>query len=265
MTDRATLPRWDPAQYARFEAQRDRAALDLIHQIPQDLTPREIWDLGCGAGQHAALLRTRHPGAAVHGLDSSPEMIGKARALDAAIDWRVGDIAGWTPDRPADLILANASLQWLERHDQLLPALVRNLSSGGVLAVQMPLAYETRHHGLLRQVAAEGPWAQVLAGASYLPPLLAPEAYYDILSTDCDVIDVWSTTYLHVLTGETAVLEWMRGTALRPHLTALAGDPDLSRAFQAALGDALGRAFPMRTDGTTLLPFPRLFLMGRRR
>ncbi|MBX3476200.1 MAG: methyltransferase domain-containing protein [Brevundimonas sp.] len=265
MIDRATSPQWDPAQYARFEAQRDRAALDLIRQIPEDLTPREIWDLGCGAGQHAALLRMRHPAAAVHGLDSSPEMIGKARALDAAIDWRVGDIDGWTPDRPVDLILANASLQWLECHDRLLPALVRNLSSGGVLAVQMPMAYETRHHGLLRQVAGEGPWAQVLAGASHLPPLPTPETYYDILSTGCDAIDIWSTTYLHVLTGENAVLEWMRGTALRPHLTALAGDPDLSRAFQDALGDALARAFPMRADGTTLLPSPRVFLTGRRR
>lgn len=258
-------PVWDPRQYARFEAERDRAALDLMLRLPDDLAPREIWDLGCGAGQHAALMRRRHPDAAVHGLDSSAAMLDMARALDPGVDWRLGDIAAWTPDRPVDLIFANASLQWLADHEVLVPGLAAKLAPGGVLAIQMPLAWDTRHHRLLRETAARGDWAAALAGVERLPLLPEPADYYALLAGTCESMDIWSTTYLHALTGEDAVLEWMRGTALRPYLTALADDPALSAAFEDALGDALSTAFPMRPDGVTLLPFPRLFLVARRR
>lgn len=258
-------PVWDPRQYNRFEAQRDRAALDLLVRLPEDLDLAEIWDLGCGTGQHAALLKRRHPNARVHGMDSSAAMLEQARALSADVDWSVGDITTWRPQRPADLILANASLQWLPDHAALFAHLAGALAPDGLLAVQMPMAWETRHHTLMRETAVEGPWASVLAGVAAIAPLLSAEAYYEALSPLCDDIDIWSTTYLHVLGGDDAVLEWMKGTALRPYLTALAGDPAMRDAFLSALGARLSQAFPRRADGTTLLPFPRLFLIGRRR
>lgn len=261
----AAPPAWDPRQYRRFEAERDRAALDLLLRLPDDLEPREIWDLGCGAGQHAALLKRRHPQARAHGLDSSAGMLEQARALATDVVWLEGDIAGWRPERPADLILANASLQWLPDHASLLPRLAAALAPGGVLAVQMPLAHESRHHGIMRATAARGPWAERLRDVDVIAPLLAPEAYYDGLAALCEDIDIWSTTYLHVLEGEDAVLEWMKGTALRPHLTALADDPAMRTAYLSALADALSAAFPRRPDGRTILPFPRLFLVARRR
>lgn len=257
-------PVWDPAQYGRFEAERDRAALDLLVRLPDDLAPREIWDLGCGAGQHAALLRRRHAAARVHGLDSSAAMLEQARALDAGVDWRQGDIADWAPSVPVDLIFANASLQWLPDHETLLARLAGALAPGGVLTVQMPMARETLHHRTMRAVAADGPWAGRLADRETLKALLAPEAYYDVLARTCRSVDIWSTTYLHPLTGPDAVLEWMKGTALRPHLTALADDPAMRTAYLFALGEALSEAFPPRPDGVTLLPFPRLFLLARR-
>ena len=259
------IPLWDPRQYNRFEAQRDRAALDLLVRLPEDLDPAEIWDLGCGTGQHAALLKRRHPNARVHGLDSSIAMLEQARALSADVDWSVGDIATWAPDRPADLILANASLQWLPDHTALFAHLAGALAPGGLLAVQMPMAWETRHHTIMRETAAEGPWASVLTGVDTIAPLLPTEAYYEALAPLCDDIDIWSTTYLHVLTGENAVLEWMKGTALRPYLTALAGDPAMQEAFLTTLGGRLSAAFPRRAQGQTLLPFPRLFLVAQRR
>ncbi len=262
MTD--TPPAWDPQQYSRFEAERDRAALDLLLRLPGDLAPREIWDLGCGAGQHAALLKRRHPGAVVHGLDSSPDMLARARTLGADVDWRQGDIATWSPEVPADLILANASLHWLPDHPALLRRLADAMAPGGALAIQMPMAHETRHHTLMRAVAAEGPWAASLAGVETIAPLLAPEACYEVLAGACDAIDVWATTYLHALTGPDAVLEWMKGTALRPYLAAL-DDPAMRTAYLSALGARLCAAFPTRPDGVTLLPFPRFFLVARRR
>ncbi|QBX38126.1 methyltransferase domain-containing protein [Brevundimonas sp. S30B] len=259
-----TDPRWDPGQYSRFEVERDRAVLDLMLRLPPDLSPREIWDLGCGTGQHAAILRRRHPEASVHGLDSSIDMLEQARAADPLIDWRQGDIADWTPETPPDLILANASLQWLPDHQTLLSRLAGSLAPGGVLAVQMPMAFETRHHSILRAVAAEGPWASTTAPVRPLQPLLTMQQTYDLLSSVCDEIDLWSTTYLHVLTGEDAVLEWMKGTALRPYLTILEATA-WTEAFLSTLASRLSDAFEQRADGTTLLPFPRLFLIARRR
>ena len=260
-----TAPQWDPAQYSRFEAQRDRAALDLLVRLPEDFAPREIWDLGCGTGQHAALLKRRHPQANVHGLDSSAAMLDQARALSDDVDWSLGDIATWAPDRPADLIFANASLQWLPEHEPLFHRLAKALAPGGVLAVQMPLSWDTLHHRLMRETVAEAPWASRFADVTARVQAMSPEAYYDVLAPLCDDVDIWSTTYLHVLAGENAVLEWMKGTALRPYLTALDGDPPARDAFLTALGERLAAAFPRRADGVTLLPFPRLFLLAQRR
>ena len=260
-----TAPQWDPAQYSRFEAQRDRAALDLLVRLPEDFAPREIWDLGCGAGQHAALLKRRHPEARVHGMDSSAAMLDQARALSDDVDWSVGDIATWAPERPVDLIFANASLQWLPDHAPLFRRLAEALAPGGVLAVQMPLSWDTLHHRLMRETVAEEPWASRFAEVTARVQVMSPEAYYDVLAPLCDDVDIWSTTYLHVLAGDKAVLEWMKGTALRPYLTALDGDPTARDAFLAALGGRLSAAFPRRPDGATLLPFPRLFLVAQRR
>ena len=262
MTD--ATPVWDPRQYGRFDGERDRAALDLLVRLPEGLEPREIWDLGCGTGQHAALLKRRHPKAVVHGLDSSAAMLEQAARRETTIDWVQGDIAGWRPTRPVDLIFSNAALHWLPDHQGLLARLVDTLAPGGVLAVQMPMARETRHHGLLRAVAGEGAWAEALAAVPRMAALPPTETYYDVLARDCGTVDIWATTYLHALTGPDAVLEWMKGTALRPYLSALAGDAPMQAAFVSALGVALSGAFPPRSDGVTLLPFPRLFLVARR-
>lgn len=262
MTD--TPPAWDPQQYSRFEGERDRAAHDLMARLPDGLSPREIWDLGCGAGQHAVALKRRWPEARVRGLDSSPAMLEQARGSGADIDWRLGDIAGWAPERPADLIFANASLHWLPDHEALFRRLTAAVAPGGILAVQMPMAHGTHHHRLMREVAADGPWAAALAGVATAAPLLEPEAYYSVLAEGCGDIDIWSTTCLQALTGPDAVLEWMKGAALRPFLAALT-DAVMRRSYLDALGERLSGAFPRRPDGVTLMPFPRLFLVARRR
>ena len=266
MTTAASDPvHWDPDTYARFEAERDRAALDLLVRLPHDLDPHVVWDLGCGDGHHASLLKRRYPAAEVRGLEQSADMLAGAGARDDTVHWHQGDIADWEPSRRVDLIFANAALQWVDDHQDLFPRLAGQLAPGGVLAVQMPMAFETRHHMLMRQVAAEGPWAGRLGGVPTIAPLLTAETYCDRLAGTCADIDIWSTTYLHALTGEEAVLNWMSGTALRPYLTALADTPELKADYLDALGEALRRAFPKRADGVTLLPFPRLFLLARAR
>ncbi len=265
MTAAPRDPSWDPDQYDRFEAERDRAALDLLVRLPPDLEPRTVHDLGCGTGRHAALLKRRWPGAEVRGLDRDPAMLDACRSRPEGVIWEQGDVADWSPDRPVDLIFANASLHWAPDHAALFPRLARRLSRGGVLAVQMPIQAGTRHHQVVAEVAADGPWAGRLARLARVPrPLLTAEAYHDLLSPTCGEVDLWSTTYLHEIHGPDPVLEWLKGAGLRPHLAALADDPRLTRDFLSRLGAALSDAFPARAGGAALLPFPRLFLVARR-
>lgn len=256
--------RWDPAQYDRYKAWRERPANDLIAQIPADLQPREVWDLGCGTGEQAALFKRRWPDATVHGLDTSPDMLAKGRARPEAVDWVEGDAATWTPERPADLIFTNAALQWLPDHAGLFPRLAGFLAPGGVLACQMPVSYVGEQHRLLRETAVDGPWAGRLAGVAGVRPLGEPADYYDWLAPVCAQVDVWTTTYLHALEGEDAVLEWMAGTGLRPYLQAFSSETERA-TFLDAYRARLSRAFPRRADGTTLFAFQRLFLVARAR
>jgi trans-aconitate 2-methyltransferase len=255
---------WDPAQYERYKAYRDRPALDLMVQIPGDRKYREIWDLGCGTGEHAALLKRRHPEARVHGLDSSTEMLARARARPDDVDWVEGSIADWRPQVAPDLIFTNAALQWLPDHAALIPRLVGALAPGGVFACQMPQSYDTAWHVLLRETAEDGPWAAGLADKVGVRRIGSPQDYYGWLEPLCDQVDIWSTTYLHALSGDDPIVDWMLGTALRPYVDALSSDADRSD-FLDAYRARLAPVFPKRPDGTTLLPFPRLFLAALRR
>lgn len=258
------MPSWDPAVYERYKAYRDRPALDLMLRLPADLAPRDIWDLGCGTGEHAALLARRHPDAWVHGLDSSPAMLEEAKARDADVDWRLGDIAAFKPEKPVDLIFTNAALQWLPDHAALFPRLAGLLAPGGVFACQLPIAYESRHHAVLREVAEEGAWAPLTRDARVIQPTPSMAEYHRWLAESCDEIDIWATTYLHALSGPDPVIDWMGGTALRPYLDVL-GDEGLRKDFLDRLRARMAEAFPPEPDGVTLFPFQRLFMVARAR
>ena len=257
------MPSWDPDTYDRFKTERDRPALDLLLRIPADLEPCEVWDLGCGAGEHAAVLAARHPAARVHGLDSSAQMLERARARKTSVQWVQADFAAFAPQVAPNLIFTNAALHWTDGHDRLFPSLVSHLATGGVFACQMPISHGAEWHVLLRAVAAEGPWADRLKDLSGVQPVAAPERYYDWLAPLCAEIDIWSTTYLHVLEGADPIVEWMRGSGLRPYLDALT-DAAERDAFLAAYRRRLAGMSPQRADGTTLFAFPRLFMLARR-
>lgn len=257
------MPSWDPDIYERYKAYRDRPALDLMVQIP-DRRFREIWDLGCGAGEHAALLALRHSTARVHGLDSSPDMLRQAKNRQSDVDWVLGGVEDFSPTTPPDLIFTNAALQWLPDHETLFPRLAGLLERGGVFACQMPMAFETQHHAILRETAEEGPWSSLTRDARRINPTPALDDYYGWLSGVCGEVDLWTTTYLHALEGDDPLVDWMRGTALRPYLDALAQDEMLLEAFLEAFRTRIAAAFPPRADGVTLFPFPRLFMVAVR-
>jgi len=250
---------WDPDRYRRYAGHRYRPGLDLIARIPP-IAPSTVIDLGCGTGELTAALAERFPTARVTGLDSSPEMLAKARAAFPAIDWVGGDIRHWRPTAPVGLIYTNAALHWVDGHDRLFPRLVGALAPGGVLACQMPRNFAAPSHRLMREVAADPRWAGRIALLA--EPVAAPEAYWDVLTPIAEDLDIWQTEYLQALSGEHPVLDWVRSTALRPVFDALEGAQ--LEAFLAAYRARLAAAYPRRADGTTLFPFNRLFVVARR-
>ncbi|MBO9709661.1 MAG: methyltransferase domain-containing protein [Caulobacter sp.] len=257
------MPTWDPDVYQRYKSYRDRPALDLMLRIPRDLAPREIWDLGCGTGEHAALLAARHPDARVHGLDSSAEMLERAKGQSGRVDWVLGDIASFRPEVAPDLIFTNAALQWVGDHATLFPRLMATLAPGGVLACQIPVVLDEGWRRSLRETAGEGPWVERLAKVDRVRTRTDPRDYHDWLSPLSEDLDVWMTTYVHALGGEDPIVDWTSGTSLRPYLEALT-DPEEKAAFLAAWRSRLAADYPRRDDGVTLFPFPRLFIVARR-
>ncbi|WP_238016047.1 methyltransferase domain-containing protein [Dactylosporangium sp. AC04546] len=255
---------WDPQQYSRFADERARPFHELVARIPTQSAVAVV-DLGCGPGTMTATLAARYPDAAVLGIDSSPDMIAAAEALATPqLRFQLGDIGAYQPSRGSiDVIVANASLQWVGDHATLLPVLAAALDSGGTLAFQVP----TVGVEPIEQVASSPRWAPLLSsalsgtGPRSSSPVLSASEYIGILAGAGLSVDAWETTYHHVLPGEDPVLEWFSGTGLRPYFDALSGT-DLAD-FRAEMAAALREAYPRHPFGT-VLPFPRLFVVAHR-
>ena len=254
---------WSPSQYSAFEDERTRPSRDLVAAIPGAPAGR-MCDLGCGPGNSTEVLAARFPDAALEGLDSSPEMVAAARARMPGVRFTVADIRAWDDTGPFGVLLANAVLQWLPDHAALLPRLMARLAPGGSLAVQMPDNLDEPAHRLMREVARDGPWAAKLAGAAGMRTGMGtPGWYYGVLRPGCSRVDVWRTTYHHVLPGGAgAVVEWFKGSGLRPFLAPL--DEAERAGFLARYRTLVADAYPALPDGAVLLPFPRLFMVGTR-
>ncbi len=257
------MTRWNPARYLRHAGPRLRPALDLLARI--DLaSPATAVDLGCGTGTSTRLLAERWPDCRLRGIDNSAAMLDQARSETGAIDWVLGDIGAWTAEAPVDLLFSNAALHWVPDHASLLPRLFAQVAAGGVLAVQAPRFGELAAHRAIESVATSAAWRDRLGGAVPDRPVLAPAAYYDLLAGSAARIDIWETDYLQIMEGPDPVLDWTRGTALRPYLSGLDDDPAARDAFLADCRTALAAAYPRRPDGITLFPFRRLFLIAVR-
>ncbi|WP_394002488.1 trans-aconitate 2-methyltransferase [Luteimonas sp. WGS1318] len=250
---------WSARQYSRFEDQRTRPARDLVAAIPDTRVHRAV-DLGCGPGNSTAVLAARYRGAAILGLDSSADMIRAARARLPEIAFEVADITDWRADAPVDVILANASLQWLPDHARLYPQLLAQLAEGGCLAVQTPDNLDTPPHRVARALAASARWAPTLGEIAH-PPRHPAAWYHALLTPLCRRVDLWRTTYFHPLPDHGAVVEWFEGAALGPYLAPL--DDGARREFLDAYRAGIAQALPAQADGTVLLPFPRLFVVAQ--
>lgn len=256
---------WDPDQYRRFAGERSRPFSELIARIGAE-APGYVADLGCGPGNLTAVLAERWPDAEVAGVDSSPEMIAAAAAeADRAgrrLSFTLGDLRDWQPSRPPDVVVSNAALQWVPDHLEVISRWAGMLPAGGWLAFQVPGNYDQPSHVILRELATSDRWRPLLDGVQLNRQSASPGEYLRLLARAGCEVDAWETTYLHVLPGEDAVLEWYRGTGLRPVLTALG--PELAAEFAAAYGRRARAAYPPAPYGT-VLPFRRVFAVARRR
>ncbi|RPK63770.1 Trans-aconitate 2-methyltransferase [Streptomyces sp. ADI96-02] len=263
-----TAPTWDPHQYLRHADRRTRPFHDLLARIgdlPGRPAPR-VADLGCGAGNVTALLADRWPTARVTGYDNSPQMLAEAaaHARPPLLDFAEADAATWTPTETYGLIVSNAALQWIPDHADLFPRWLDALAPGGTLAFQVPGNFTAPSHTLLARLRASDRWRPLLHGAGeHTAAVLDPADYLTRLQDLNCTADVWETTYLQTLHGDDPVLDWVKGSALRPVLTALADDPEAREAFLADYRTLLHDAYPPGPHGT-VFPFRRVFAVARK-
>jgi trans-aconitate 2-methyltransferase len=250
---------WDPDRYLTYADERGRPFVELVSRIGAT-APTEVVDLGCGAGNLTGLLAERWPDAHVVGLDSSPEMIAAAQGLGQSVAYAVADLREWQPERPVDVLVSNATLQWVPGHLELLPSLVAAVEPGGWFAFQVPANFDEPSHTIRAELAAEAPYAEHTTNVAR-PSSHDPAVYYDALTAAGCSVDVWETTYTHVLRGDDPVFTWVSGTGARPTLQAL--PVDLRPRFEAEFKRRLAAAYPARADGSVLLPFRRVFAVAR--
>ncbi|MFI8521509.1 trans-aconitate 2-methyltransferase [Streptomyces sp. NPDC085481] len=270
----SAAPTWDPQQYLRHSGHRTRPFLDLLARIPQlpnHGRPARIADLGCGPGNVTVLLADRWPDAHITGLDLSPEMLERAEKDWAGttsgggwLDFRPADAAHWTPEEPYDLIVSNAALQWVPNHPESFATWIDGLRPGGTLAFQVPGNFTAPSHALLGELCESPEWRDRIGdqGRRFVH-ILDPDEYLQRLTELGCETDVWETTYYQMLVGEDPVLDWVKGTALRPVLTALKDDRGAADAFLAQYRERLREAYPPGPHGTAF-PFRRIFALARK-
>lgn len=251
---------WDPSLYLRFDTERTQPCIDLVARINLE-NPLNIVDLGCGPGNSTAVLARRWPQARITGVDSSEEMLAQARREQPGGRFELGDVAAWAPESAVDLVFSNALMQWVKDHDQQLPRQLSWVHPGGLLAMQIPYHLESEAHKVIRETVSRERWAAKIGdpGASF--DIRPPEQYYEILAGRVQRVDIWITHYIHVLDSVDAVIEWVRGTGLRPVLAKL--EPSEQTEFLGELRQTAAGVFRPQSDGRVLFHFPRLFLLAQ--
>ncbi|MGB5532472.1 MAG: methyltransferase domain-containing protein [Acidimicrobiia bacterium] len=249
---------WDPDRYLRFADHRARPGAELLARVPE-IDARQIVDLGCGTGSLTALLARRWPAAHVAGVDASAEMVERAHRDHHAITWTIGDIATWAPDEPIDLIFSNAALHWVDNHERLFGRLRSFLADDSVLAAQMPDNWDAPTHRIPAEVLDSGCWPDAARTALMRDRLSPAEMYARWVQPA--TVDMWRTTYFHHLSGDNPVWAWVTGSVLRPVLAKL--DPASRDRFAQQCKTLYRAAYPADSEGTTTLPFSRLFVIAQ--
>jgi trans-aconitate 2-methyltransferase len=256
------MPTWDADLYLKFASERTQPSLDLIART-NVASPARIIDLGCGPGNSTKMLRQRWPKADITGLDSSVEMIAAASLAHPTEKWALADAATWKADALFDVVFSNATLQWLPDHARLFPHLMAQVAPAGALAVQIPAHYQSPLHQVALEVAQDSTWCHLMEAPCNALTEEHPAFYYDVLQPLAARLDIWETEYYHLIDSPQAIVNWFRGTGLRPFLEALENE-EQKQCFQQMLLGGYTQAYPRQKDGRVLFPFRRLFIVAYR-
>jgi trans-aconitate 2-methyltransferase len=254
------MPTWDANLYLKFGNERTQPSLDLVSRI-QIPNPKRLIDLGCGPGNSTQSLRQRWPEAEVIGLDSSPDMIAAAQQAYPNGKWILADAATWTADSPFDIVFSNATLHWIPDHAHLFPHLFNQVAPGGALAVQVPAHYASPVHLAIFEVAEDPRWSHLMDGPRNSITRQSPSFYYDVLQPLASRLELWETDYIHILESPQSIVDWFRGTGLRPFLEALETETQ-KQQFEQLLLESYTKSYPRQKDGKVLFPFRRLFMVA---
>jgi trans-aconitate 2-methyltransferase len=264
MADKKSSSDWNASQYLKFGNERTRPVQDLLARVTLT-APKHVVDLGCGPGNSTEVLATQYPDAQIVGVDSSPNMLTKARVLLPQLTFALADLRSYRPTEPVDLFFSNAVFQWLPDAERIpvIARLIEALPPRGVFAFQVPDNFSEPSHVAMRETAKDGPWAADLQANNPLRTRFpTPQKLYDELSPLLAKIDIWHTHYHHIVDNHQAVVEWVKGTGLRPYIDPLSEDH--REQFLKSYLDRVEKAYPKLHDGKVMLRYPRLFLVGVR-
>lgn len=256
---------WNAKNYAEFLDLRTRPVRDLLNAIPSNFEPKIIYDLGCGPGNSTILLKQRFDGADITGVDTSVDMLREAAVKYPDLHFKQMGIEVFNPLKKVDLIFANASMQWVSHHEVLFSRFCNMLSTGGILAIQMPNNFHAPAHQLVIDLfEGHQSWQIFLQKLIYgrlANPLYDAFFYYEVLvNAGCQEVLCWETDYFQEMDNHEAIFHWMSGTTLRFIPTSM--DKASREQFASAYIEALGNAYSMQSNGKILLPFKRLFMIG---
>lgn len=256
------MPKWNAEQYLKFKTERTQPAVDLAARIPLD-KPKKILDIGCGPGNSTEILFKRYPDAYILGIDSSEEMITAARRQYPQLEFALRDAGNEleTLEQDFDVVFSNACIQWIPEHRKLLANMLGRLKKGGILAVQTPFNDQEPIHRVIQQTVIEPQWMQYFKHPRVFYNL-TQEEYFDFLCRHTETFDIWETTYLHKLNSYEDIMQWYRGTGLKPYLEAL--DADKQEQFEAEILRKLKQEYTVQNSGKIIFRFPRLFFTAVR-
>lgn len=256
------MTQWDSSLYLKYEQERTQPSRDLAARLPQKGVAR-VLDVGCGPGNSTHVLRRRYPCAYILGTDSSENMIARARQSYPQENWQVLSAPDGFRRLPCDfdVVFSNACIQWIPRHPALISAMMELLRPGGTLAVQVPMNFHEPVHRIIHTVIHLGKWSGLLP-QKRIYHTLAPEEYYAHLSAISSNVSIWQTIYYHSMDSAEDILDWYRGTGLRPYLEQLpAGKKE---ELEEDILTLLRQEYPMQENGKIIYRFPRFFFTAVR-
>lgn len=244
---------WNSKQYLKFKNQRTQPAIDLAMRI-REYAPKTIVDIGCGPGNSTAVLKNVFPNADILGIDSSGDMIDRAKRTYHDLNFVQCDARSL--DGRYDLIFSNACLQWIPDHDKLIPLLMEKLSDTGVLAVQIPMNGGEPLYRLIEEILAQPKWGFADKATEH-NKAFPPDVYFNVLSSCASSFEVWESKYYHRLPDHRALVDWVKGSRLRPYLDRLSEEQGME--LENEIVNAAKYVYPIMKNGEVVLGFRRFF------